>query len=235
MQKPLPLQGPSRAAPSGKARQAVILLHGYGADGEDLISLAPYLGQALPETAFYAPNAPEPCEMSPLGRQWFSLSQYDPDLLRRNPQTMGPAYQAMADGVRAAAPALDAFIDAVAAQEGLGRDRIALLGFSQGCMMALHVGLRATPSVAAILGYSGAMVGADTLSTEAQARPPVLLVHGEQDPVVPFPAMDAAASALRSIGLEPRTLARPGLEHGIDEMGIIAGIEVLRAAFAIPE
>lgn len=229
-----PLEGPTQAAASGQADSAVILLHGYGADGNDLIGLAPYLSRALPDAAFHAPNAPQPCEMAPTGRQWFSLAQYDPDMLRRDPQTMDTVYRAMEEGVRTVAPALEAYIDDVAAQHGLNRDRIALLGFSQGSMMALHVGLRGTAPVAAVLGYSGALVGAPSLPAEITARPPVLLVHGENDPVVPFPAMAAAAEALTAAGLDVQTLARPGLEHGIDETGIVAGIEVLRKAFGLP-
>lgn len=231
-----PLTGPTQGAATGRAAQAVLLLHGYGADGNDLIGLAPYLAQALPDTAFYAPDAPEPCEMAPMGRQWFSLAQYDPDMMRRDPATMGPVYESMEAGVRAAAPALEATIADVMAREGLDRDRIALLGFSQGCMMALHVGLRlANPPVAAIAGYSGALLGGAALAAEIQARPPVLLVHGEDDPVVPFPAMHAAAEALADAGVAVETLNRPGLQHGIDEMGIVAGIQLLRRAFGLPE
>ncbi len=231
-----PLTGPSHGAASGRAAQAVILLHGYGADGNDLIGLAPYLAQALPDTAFYAPDAPEPCEMAPMGRQWFSLAQYDPDMMRRDPAAMAAVYEAMDAGVRAAAPSVEATIDAVMAREGLSRDRVALLGFSQGCMLALHVGLRlANPPVAAVAGYSGALIGAATLSRDIQARPPVLLVHGEDDPVVPFPAMAAAAEALSGAGVAVETLNRPGLQHGIDEMGIVAGLQLMRRAFGLPE
>jgi phospholipase/carboxylesterase len=233
MAAPRPLHGPYRPAASGVTARAVVLLHGYGADGNDLIGLTPYLARALPDTAFYAPDAPEPCEMAAVGRQWFSLSRYDPDQLRRQPHTMGSVHDAMAEGVDAAAPLLDAYLEDVMAREGIGGDRLALLGFSQGCMMALHVGLRRLPPVAAVLGYSGALVGAGDLTGGPRAKPPVMLIHGEDDPVVPFPAQAAAAEALTRAGLTVRTLARPGLEHGIDEMGLVAGMEFLADAFGL--
>ncbi|MFA7431673.1 MAG: phospholipase, partial [Rhodospirillaceae bacterium] len=127
------LHGPHRPAASGKARQAVILLHGYGADGSDLIGLAPHLALGLPDAAFYSPDAGSPCEMGPLGRQWFSLSDYDPDLLRRRPETMQPAYAAMLDGAFQAAPAIEAFVGEVMEREGLTDSAsVAFIGFSQG-------------------------------------------------------------------------------------------------------
>lgn len=229
----MPLDGPTQAPASGTTRQVVILLHGYGADGNDLIGLAPFFAQALPDAAFYSPHAPQPCEMAPFGRQWFSLSQYDPDMMRRDPQTMGPAYAEMLAGTQAAAPELDAFIAAAAAREGVGLEQVALVGFSQGTMMALHSGLRQDTALAGILGYSGALVGADRLPAEVTARPPVLLVHGEADPVVPFEAMALAEAGLKAADVEVRTYARPGLEHGIDEVGITMGMEFLRACFAV--
>lgn len=228
------LDGPHQPpASGGPARQCVILLHGYGADGNDLIGLAPFFAQALPDAAFYAPNAPEPCELAPFGRQWFSLSTYDPDAMRRDPQTMAPAYADMIEGARIAAPALAATIAEVKAREQLENHEIALVGFSQGTMMALHVALRTEPAVAAVVGYSGALVGAEAIADEVIARPPVLLVHGEEDPVVPFQAMAMTERGLGAVGVSVTTHARPGLQHGIDEMGITYGMEFLRQAFLL--
>lgn len=227
------LTGPYQPAASGDTRQIVVLLHGYGADGNDLIDLAPHFARALPDAAFYSPHAPEPCEMAPYGRQWFSLSTYDPDMMRRDPTTMQPAFAAMQAGADRAAAPLTSFLKDIQTREGVGMDKIALVGFSQGTMMALHVGLRMETPPSAIVGYSGALLG-EGLPSPLKNPPPVLLVHGEADPVVPFPAMGAAASQLKAAGASATTLARPGLEHGIDEGGLIAAINFLRAAFGLP-
>jgi len=196
-------------AAGGKPQSLVLLLHGLGADGNDLISLAPYWAKLLPHTEFVSPHAPFPCDMAPYGRQWFSLQDRSPNMILA--------------GVKAAAPILDAFIDAELAKRGLTDDKLALVGFSQGTMMALYVAPRRARAPAAIVGYSGALVGAESLATEVKSRPPVLLVHGDADPIVPFQAMAAAASGLRAAGLTVETLPRPGLAHSIDDEGLIRG------------
>jgi len=212
---PEPLDGPRQAPASGNSpRSLVILLHGLGADGNDLIGLAPTLGQILPDAAFVSPHAPDPCDMAPMGRQWFSLaSRTDADILA---------------GVRAAAPILDDFIDAELTRHGLSDDRLALLGFSQGTMMALHVGLRRAKPCAAVLGYSGALAAPETLAAEIKSRPPVLLVHGEADEVILFSAMASSAEALRANNVPVHCEARPGLAHGIDEQGLAFGAATLK-------
>lgn len=204
------LDGP-RFGPAngGRPQSLVLLLHGLGADGNDLISLAPYWARLLPQTAFVSPHAPFPCDMAPYGRQWFSLQDRSPAMILA--------------GVKAAAPILDAFIDAELAKHGLTEDRLALVGFSQGTMMSLYVAPRRQHACAAVVGYSGALVGADSLATECKSRPPVLLVHGDADPIVPFAAMANAAAGLRAAGLAVETLARPGLPHSIDEEGLTRG------------
>lgn len=208
------LEGPQFGPASGRpARQLVLLLHGLGADGHDLIGLAPYFAKGLPDAAFVAPHAPFPCDMAPMGRQWFSLQD-------RSPETV-------LAGVQAAAPILDAFIEAELAQRGLAADKLALLGFSQGTMMSLYVAPRRPAAIAGVVGYSGALVGADRLAAEVKSKPPVLLVHGDADPIVPFAAMGAAEQGLRRAGLAVETLRRPGLPHSIDEEGIAAGIKFL--------
>jgi phospholipase/carboxylesterase len=205
------LDGPQVAPKSGaKPKQLVVLLHGYGSNGDDLISLAPYWADLLPDAEFVSPNAPFPCEMNPFGGyQWFGLED-------RSPATK-------LAGTRAAATLLDAFLDEALAARGLDAGSLALVGFSQGTMMSLHVGPRRAVAPAAIVGYSGALIGAETLGGEIRSKPPVLLVHGTADQVVPFAAMAAAAEALQSFGVPVETLARPGLPHSIDPEGLTRG------------
>jgi phospholipase/carboxylesterase len=190
----------------GRARSLVVLLHGLGADGHDLIQLAPHWAELLPSTAFVSPHAPFPCDMAPYGRQWFSLQDRDPHRIR--------------SGVAAAAPILDAFLDATLEAHRLDDSALALIGFSQGTMMSLHVAPRRARAIAGVVGFSGALVGAEDLATELRSTPPVLLVHGDADQVVPFPAMAAAQSALSAAGVEVTTERRPGLPHSIDEVGL---------------
>jgi phospholipase/carboxylesterase len=190
----------------GRARSLVVLLHGLGADGHDLIQLAPHWAELLPSTAFVSPHAPFPCDMAPYGRQWFSLQDRDPHRIR--------------SGVAAAAPILDAFIDATLEAHRLDESALALVGFSQGTMMSLHVAPRRARAIAGVVGFSGALVGAEQLATELRSTPPVLLVHGDADQIVPFSAMEAARSALSAAGVEVTTERRPGLPHSIDEVGL---------------
>ncbi len=205
-----PRFGPARGA---NAESLIILLHGVGADGNDLIGLAPQLAQLLPGAAFVSPHAPFPCDMAPFGHQWFSL------------QDRSPA--AILAGVRATAPILDGFIDAELARHGLGDERLALLGFSQGTMMSLYVALRRARPCAGVLGYSGALVGAEDLAAEVTSRPPVLLIHGEADEVVPVQALPAAVAALEACGVPVTSERRPRLGHGIDQEGLVHGVRFL--------
>lgn len=213
------LSGPTKTPLSGeKPRQLVVLLHGVGADGNDLIALASLLARALPHAEFIAPNAPFHYDMAPFGFQWFSLMDRSPHMV--------------ANGVRIAAPILEAFLDSELRRRNLDDEDMALVGFSQGTMMALHVGLRRHRACAGIVGCSGALVAPESLDAEISCYPPVLLVHGEADEVVPFGYMGLAATALDSVGVRVHSLAVPGLGHGIDDHGIDAAsrflVEVLR-------
>jgi phospholipase/carboxylesterase len=210
------LLGPATGPLAGGApRQVVVLLHGVGADGQDLIDLAPMLAEKLPHALFVAPDAPQPCDMAPYGRQWFSL------------QDRRPA--AMLAGARRTAPLLDAFLDELLRRHGLDESRLALVGFSQGTMMSLLVGPRRARPPAAILGFSGALLGAEDLPREARSRPPVMLVHGDADDVVPVDALFLAVAGLQAAGVPVQWIIRPGLPHSIDPYGIEAGGKFLRS------
>jgi phospholipase/carboxylesterase len=204
------IDGP-RVAPAsgGAARSLVILLHGYGSNGDDLISLAPYWREALPSTAFVAPNAPEPCPGAPGGHQWWGFTSSD--------------RTARSEGAARAAPVLDAFIDEELALNGLAEPQLALVGFSQGTMMALYVGPRRPRPLAGIVGYSGRLADGAGLSDPALTRPPILLVHGDADPMIPIAAFRQATAALIQNGFTVETHVSPGVGHSIDPTGLQLG------------
>ncbi len=213
------LSGPEmEPASGGAAKQLVIFLHGVGADGNDLIGLAPYFQQVLPDARFISPNAPYPFDMAPYGYQWFSLQDF--------------TEEARLAGADRAAPLLNAFIDSELEKDGLAEENLALIGFSQGAMMSLHVGLRREKQMAAIISYSGILVGKERLATEIKSKPPVLLTHGTEDPVLPFAFLAEAETGLNELGIETEVHARPGLPHGIDDECIRRGQGFLARAFA---
>ena len=213
------LVGPSFGpAAGGPPRQLVVLLHGVGADGQDLVGLAPMLARDLPHARFVAPDGPEPCDLAPYGRQWFSLQDRRPER--------------MLAGIVRTAPLLDAFLDEELARYGLTDADLALLGFSQGTMMSLHVGPRRPRAMACILGFSGALVGGEALPDQARSRPPVMLVHGDADDVVPVQALFGAMDALQAAEIPVQWIVRPDLPHSIDPEGIAAGGRFLREMLA---
>lgn len=203
------IDGPRLPATGGKATGLVVFLHGYGADGNDLIDIGRSWQPYLPGVAFVSPHAPEPCGMSPMGRQWFPLTMRDPHEYWR--------------GCSLAGPALDAFLDAERDRLGVPDEKIVLVGFSQGTMMALHVGLRRPRGPAAIVGYSGLLAGPEHLAS-AWARPRITLVHGDRDTVIPIDMMYAAANALGEAGIPAAFHVCPGVAHGIDQRGLLIGL-----------
>jgi phospholipase/carboxylesterase len=200
----------------GPATHLVVLVHGYGADGQDLIGLAQHWQSLLPTVAFAAPNAPTPVPGS-TGYQWFPISRIDPHEMRK--------------GVDAAAPVLDDYLDAELARLGLPPERLALVGFSQGTMLSLHLGLSRKVRPAAVVGFSGLLAGPPASSEFGAEIPPILLSHGDSDQVIPPQAMFVAASQLGLAGAAVQWHLAPGMGHGIDPEGLMIAGQFLGLAF----
>ena len=201
-----------------KPKNIVFLLHGLGSNGQDLISLAPFLAKTLPDTVFVSPDAPFPCDMAPFGYQWFSLQ------VRTD--------EALIKGVEEAHPVLSDYIDAQLAKYDLGADKAALLGFSQGTMMSLYTGPRYKECFAGILGYSGALVWGDDMIAANLHKMPIMLIHGDEDDVVPLSAYKQAKKTLEEGGYDVQGEVTEGLSHGIDESGIRDGAAFLSQIFS---
>jgi phospholipase/carboxylesterase len=217
------LDGPRLEPRSGPARQLVVFLHGYGADGNDLIDIGRAWQGLLPHAAFVSPHAPRPCGQAPTGREWFPLTF-------RNPEERWT-------GVNEAAPILEGFLEAELTRRNLPPSALALVGFSQGTMMSLHVGLRRTVAPAAIVGYSGMLVVPETIDPDAfaaeiRSRPPVLLIHGDGDQLIPVQALFHAAQGLASLDIPVQWHISEGIGHGIDQEGLRHGGEFLARQFA---
>ncbi len=204
---------------SGPVKQLVVLLHGVGADANDLIGLAPMLQEYLPNAQFSSPNAPFEYDMAPFGRQWFSLADRSPE--------------ALLAGVETAAPILDQYLDDQLAMLGLDDSKLAIFSFSQGTMTALYTMFRRAKPCAGIAGFSGAMIGGEYLAEEATAKPPVALIHGNMDDVVPFAAMAMAEEYLQESDIEVRTCTAENVGHGIDPAGMLFAGKFLQEKFGI--
>ena len=213
------ISGPEKSpVKDGPARQLVVFLHGWGADGNDLISLAESWSEVLPYAHFISPHAADVCDANPAGRQWFSFQGRDPDEIAA----------AAAD----AAKIINRFLDHNLERLALSDGQLALVGFSQGAMLALYIALRRDRPCAGVVGYSGALIGAETLAGEIRSRPPMLLAHGDADQVVPFASLGAASQMLGSHDVSVRLHAARGLGHGIDGPGLELGGEFLAEVFA---
>jgi phospholipase/carboxylesterase len=216
------LDGPRIAPKSGRARQLVVFVHGYGADGNDLIEIGRAWQPFLPDAAFVSPHAPNPCGQAPMGREWFPLTFRSPD--------------ERWDGVNAAAPVLEAFLDAELARHRLPPSALALVGFSQGTMMSLHVGLRRAVAPAAIVGYSGMLIlkgdaDVEGYQPQVRVRPPVLLVHGDADELIPAQALFHSTQALAALEVPVEWHMSAGIGHGIDDEGLRQGGDFLARRF----
>jgi len=217
------LDGPRLEPRSRHARQLVVFLHGYGADGNDLIEIGRAWQGLLPDAAFVSPHAPRPCGQAPTGREWFPLTFRNPD--------------ERWTGVNQAAPILESFLDAELKRRNLQPSALALVGFSQGTMMALHVGLRRAIAPAGIVGYSGMLVMPETADVQAfaaeiRSRPPVLLIHGDADQLIPVQALFHAAQGLAALEIPAEWHISAGIGHGIDQEGLRQGGDFLTRCFA---
>lgn len=204
-----------KGAAIGAARSMVVFVHGYGADGADLLGLADPLAPHLPNTVFYSPDAPEPCNGAPMGRQWFSIPWID-----------GSSEEVARQGLLAAADDLNAFLDQKLAEEGLGPEALCLVGFSQGSMISLHIAPRRPAAIAGVVSISGRLLSPELLY-EAVVKPPILLIHGDQDPVVPFEDMRLAGNALLEAGFETYGHVMKGTGHGIAPDGLSVALSFL--------
>jgi phospholipase/carboxylesterase len=222
---PSPINGPRLSPRSGQAKQLVVFLHGYGADGDDLIEIGRQWQRWLPDAAFVAPHAPDFLPGQPMGRQWFPLTFRDPDERWR--------------GVNKAAPGLDAFLDEELQRQNLPAQKVALVGFSQGTMMALHVGLRRRSALAGIVGFSGMVVleegkEPDSIKGDIASKPPILLVHGDRDEVIPIDALFLSMDALSAGEVPVEWHLSRGMAHGIDGEALRHGGLFLTRAFGLP-
>ncbi len=200
-----------------KPSSAVVFLHGYGADGADLLGLADPLGPHLPNTVFFAPDAPERCSGNPFGYQWFPIPWLD-----------GSSEEQALAGLAQASDDLNAFLDQVLSDEGLVPGALALVGFSQGTMTSLHVAPRRPAPLAGLVGFSGRLMQPERLESETVSRLPVLLVHGDQDEVVPLASLPEAADALVAAGFETYSHVSKGTGHGIAHDGLSLALSFLR-------
>ncbi|MBP8931687.1 MAG: dienelactone hydrolase family protein [Paracoccus sp.] len=203
-----------------KADTVVVFLHGYGADGADLLGLADPLAPHLPRTAFYAPNAPERCVNNPMGYQWFPIPWMDGS---SEEQAKASAAQSFQD--------INAFLNKVLVDEGIPADRLALVGFSQGTMMALSVAPQRVPEIAGVVGFSGRLIDPEP-AVDAKTRPPILLIHGDEDPVVPFDSMGIAGEALQNAGFTVYGHVMKGTGHGISPDGLSVALAFLKERFS---
>jgi phospholipase/carboxylesterase len=200
-------------------KQMIIFVHGYGADGNDLIGLANYFQSTLPEAIFLSPHAPEACSMNPSGYQWFDLTSTDPAVLWSK--------------ILVAADHLNEFIDSKLLEYNIAEENLALIGFSQGTMMSLHVSLRRKNTMAAVLGYSGRLIGADLLKDDLISKPSIYLIHGDQDPMVPYQDSLTAEKVLKEYSIDIKTHISEHTQHSIAEDGLRIGVDFLASKLKI--
>jgi phospholipase/carboxylesterase len=212
------LDGPHIAPASGKAKQMVIFLHGYGANGDDLLGIGEEWKGELPDTVFLSPHAPDVCEGSSFGYQWFSIREIDGKAFERDKM------------VECVTPVLNAYIDEQLQKWGVPENRLVVVGFSQGAMMAMYTMPRRKTACAGVIGYSGILLDAAGLTASGVVKMPVLAIHGDADSIVPPKYLTGVQDGFSSAGFDVETVMRPGLAHGIDQFGLIRGVEFIKEA-----
>jgi phospholipase/carboxylesterase len=211
------LSGPMLGPKEGEAKRVVVLLHGYGSDGNDLIALGSYWQPILPDALFVAPNAPHVCDINPMGYQWFPLE-------------MDRAISRLTGG-ETARPVIKSFLEDVWRQTGFGPGQTILGGFSQGAMMALDVGLRLEEPLAGIVAFSGGVISPDEIGDHIKSKPPVCLIHGAEDDVVPVSMSVRGGEALKKAGVDVQVHVSPATGHSIAQDGLeVAGAFLQRLA-----
>jgi len=215
------LQSQNRRPQSGKTKSLVVFVHGYGANGDDLLSIADVLGAPMPDTAFYAPDAPNRCQMGPTGFEWFPIPWID-----------GSSQEVARAGMAESVQIFNDWLTQTMATEGVTAAQTVLFGFSQGTMMSLHVGPRRPEPLAAIVGFSGRLLEPETLAAEVKSKPPILLVHGDVDDVVPPSSLPEAANAFTDAGFEVYTHISKGTGHGIAPDGLGLALQFMQKRLA---
>ena len=213
------LEGPFLPPKSGKAKQLVMFLHGYGSNGDDLLSIGDQWAHVLPDAVFVSPNAPEPCEQSPMGYQWFSIRALDKAVFEREKQ------------MEKVAPILNAHIDTQLKRWHVDEKHVAVVGFSQGAMMAMYAMPRRKKACGAVIGYSGMLLDAKGLKESSIVKPPILAIHGDADEVVSPASLQDVQEGFSAAGFDVETIMRPYLGHGIDQFGLVRGVEFIKEAF----
>lgn len=213
------ITGPFLPPQSGKAKELVVFLHGYGSNGDDLLSIGEIWAEHLPDAAFVSPNAPDICEAYPMGYQWFSIREIDDKALAREKQ------------LEVVVPSLGAFLDEQLAQWNVPEEKLAVVGFSQGAMMAMYTMPRRKKPCAAVIGYSGLLMDPEGLKAKDIVKPAILAIHGSADDVVPARYLEGVQTGFSVAGFDVETVLRPGLEHSIDQFGMKRGLEFIRKQF----
>lgn len=214
-----PISGSFIAPRNGKAKQLVVFLHGYGANGDDLLSIGEDWGDALPDAAFISPNAPSVCDEFAGGFQWFPIRAINRELIERE------------QPMRAVLPALNTYLDEQLAHWGVDEDQMIVAGFSQGAMMAMYTMPRRNRACAGVIGYSGMLVDAAGLKADGIQKMPVLAIHGDSDAVVPPDCLQGVQDGFDAAGFDVETVLRPHLGHGIDQFGLMRGVDFCRECF----
>lgn len=213
------LTGSFIAPQSGTAKQLVVFLHGYGANGDDLLTIGEDWGSALPDAAFVSPNAPQICDAFAAGYQWFAIRAVDRDLIEREKPMMGVM------------PTLNAYLDEQLAKWGVDESQMVVVGFSQGAMMAMYTMPRRKKACAGVIGYSGMLVDATGLKENGIQKMPILAIHGDADGVVDPACLQDVDDGFRAAGFDVETIMRPRLGHGIDPFGLMRGVDFCRECF----